>query len=80
MYLADVARPCWLLLPGRSNQDDSVRLAVFGLHHHFKVQMFRILATPLPLGFKAQIQQALFEQKQIKYTNTISSNIQDIFY
>lgn len=58
-YLADVARPRRFLLSGWSHQDDRVRLDIFGLHHHFEVQVLRVLAAPLPFGCKAQIQQTV---------------------
>lgn len=54
-HLADIARPCRLLLSGGSHQNDGVGLAVFGLHHHFKVQVVCVLSAPLPFCCEAQI-------------------------
>lgn len=53
--LADVAGPGNLLLSGRGHQDDGVRLDVLGLHDDLEVQMLRVLACLLRLGWEFTI-------------------------
>lgn len=52
VYLADVAGPRRLLLPGRGHEDDGERRGILGLHPNLKIQVIYVLVGSF--GFQLQ--------------------------